>query len=57
MVSDEDIADIWEAAKQEAIDKVRGTKSSAAGAESPMIDDEEVEKPFWMSRPDGWGGE
>ena len=54
VVSDEDTVDIWKAAKQEAIEKVRRTKSGTAQGESSMINKEEVEKSFWLSRPDGW---
>ena len=38
-MSDEDTAEIWEAAKKEAIEKVRGNKNRSARAESPMIDE------------------
>jgi hypothetical protein len=51
VVSDEDIAEIWEAAKKEAMEKVRGNKNRSARAESPMADEKEVEKSFWLSRP------
>ena len=57
VVSDEDIAEIWEATKQEPIDKARRKKSRTARAESPMIDEEEVEKCFCLSTAglmDGW---
>jgi hypothetical protein len=37
-----------------AIEKVRGNKNRSARADSPMTDDTEVEKSFWLSRPDGW---
>ena len=37
-----------------AIEKVRGNKNRSARADSPMTDDAEVEKSFWLSRPDGW---
>ncbi len=54
VVSDEDTAEIWEAAKKEAIEKVRGNKNRSARADSPMIDEAEVEKSFWLRKSDGW---
>ncbi len=38
-VSDEDIAEILEAAKKEAMEKVRGSNNRSARAESPMTDE------------------
>ena len=43
---DEDTNEIWEAAKKEAIVKVRGNKNRSARADSPMVDEVEVEKSF-----------
>jgi len=51
---DEDTNEIWEVAKKEAIVKVRGNKNRSARADSPMVDEVEVEKSFWLNRPDGW---
>jgi hypothetical protein len=42
------------AAKSEAISKVRRTKGGAKGAETHCPDEKEVEKTFWLSRPDDW---
>ena len=42
MVSDEDTAAIWEAAKKATIEKVKGNKNRSARAESPMVHEEEV---------------
>ena len=53
-LSDEDVAEVWLAAKSEAISKVRRTKGGAKGAEAHCPDVKEVEKTFWLSRPDGW---
>ena len=53
-LSDEDVAEVWLAAKSEAISKVRRTKGGAKGAEAHCPDEKEVEKTFWLSRPDGW---
>ena len=50
----EDTVDIWNTVKQEAIDKVRRTKSGTVQGELPMIDEQEVEKSFWIIRPDDW---
>ena len=54
VVSDEDIAEIWETAKKETMEQVRGNKNRSARAESPMADEKEVGKSFWLTRPDGW---
>jgi len=54
VVSTEDTDEIWEAAKEEAMEKINGREIRRAGADSPMIDEAEVEKSFWLSRPDGW---
>ena len=54
VVSTEDTAEIWEAAKEYAIEKVRGNKNRATSAKSPLVDEKEVEKSFRLSRPDGW---
>ena len=54
VVSAEDTAEIWEAVKEDAIEKVRGNKNRATRADSPMVDEKEVEKSFWFSRPDDW---
>ena len=53
-VSDEDTSEIWEAAKEVAIEKVRRNKDRTSGGDSTVIDVGEVEKSFWLSRPDGW---
>jgi hypothetical protein len=52
-LSDEDVAEVWLAAKSEAISKVRRTKGGSKGAEAHCPDVKEVEKTFWLSRPDG----
>ena len=57
VVSDEDTAEIWEAAKEEAIKKARGKKNRDTGADSLMVDEKEVERSFCLSRPDGWLGD
>ena len=46
MVSTEDTVEIWEAAREEAIEKVRGRANRSARADSPMADEAEVEKSF-----------
>ena len=53
VVSAEDTAEIWEAVKEDTIEKVRGNKNRATGADSPMVDEKKVETSFWLSRPDG----
>jgi hypothetical protein len=54
VVSTEDTAEIWEAAREAAIEKVRGTENRSARTDPPMADEAEVEQSFWLSRPDGW---
>ncbi len=54
MVSTEDTAEIWEAAREKETEKVRGRKNRSARADSPMADEAEVEKSFCLIRPDGW---
>ncbi len=54
VVSTEDTDEIWKTAKEEAMEKVKGRTNRQARADSPMIDEAEVEKSFWLSRPDGW---
>ena len=46
MVSDEDTTEIWEAAKEMVIEKVRRNKNRSSGGDSILIDEEEVEKSF-----------
>ena len=54
VVSTEDTEEIWKATKEEAMDKVNGRANSRVRTDSPMVDETEVEKSFWLSRPDGW---
>ena len=54
VVSTEDTGEIWEEAKEEAMEKVRGRATRPARADSPMTDEVVAEKSFWLSRSDGW---
>ena len=54
VVSTEDTDEIWEAEKEETMEKINGREIRRAGADSPMVVEAEVEKSFWLSRPDGW---
>ena len=54
VISDEDTTEIWGAAKEVAIEKARRNKNKTSGEDSTMIDAREVERSFWLSRPDGW---
>ena len=54
VISDEDTAEIWGAAMETAIEKTRRNKKKTSGEDSTMIDVREVERSFWLSRPDGW---
>ncbi len=53
VLSDEDVSEVWLAAKSEAISKVSRTKGGVKGAEVHCPDVKEVEKTFWLSRPAG----
>ena len=57
IVSDEDAAEVWAAASEEAINKVRKKKARSAGAEPYILDEKKVERTFWLSRPDGCPGD
>ena len=48
MVSAGDRTEIWEAAKEDALEKARGNKNRVTGADSPMVDEKKVEKSFWL---------
>jgi hypothetical protein len=54
MVSTEDTDEIWEATKEETMEKINGREIRRAGADSPMVVEVEVEKSFCLNRPDGW---
>ena len=54
VVSTEDTDEIWEAAREEAMEKINGREIRRVGADSPVVVEAEVEKSFWLSRPDGW---
>ena len=54
VVSDEDTSEIWETVKEVVIEKVGRNKDRTSGGYSTVIDVVEVEKSFWLSRPDGW---
>jgi hypothetical protein len=54
VVSTEDTEEIWKAAKEEAMEKAKGKANRQVRADSPMVDQAQVEKSFWLSRPDGW---
>ena len=54
VVSTEDTDGIWETVKEEVTEKARGKANRQARADSPRVDEAEVEKSFWLSRTDGW---
>ena len=54
IVSDEGVADVWAAAKEKAICKVRKNKGRATGTMASIPDEKKVERTFWLRRPDGW---
>ena len=53
VVSTEDTGEIWKVAKEEAMEKVKGRANRPVGADSPMVDETEVERSFCLNRPDG----
>ena len=54
VISDEDTVEIWGSAKEVVIEKARRNKKKTSVEDSTMIDVREVERSFWLSRPDGW---
>ena len=54
VVSTEDTTDICKAAREEAIDKAKRRAKRSVRVDSLLPDESEVEKSFWLSRPDGW---
>jgi hypothetical protein len=46
VVSTEDTDEIWDTAKEEAMEKTKGRETGRARADSPMVDETEVEKSF-----------
>jgi hypothetical protein len=52
--SKEDEADVLATARSEAMSKAKKLRGGANGGEAHNLDEEEVEKTFWLSRPDGW---
>ena len=44
VVSTEDTVGIWEEARKETIEKVRGNKNRSARTDSPMTDEADMEK-------------
>ena len=54
VISDEDTVEIWESMKEVVMEEVRRNKNRSSGGDSILIDEAEVEKSFWLSRPDGW---
>jgi hypothetical protein len=49
VVSTEDTDEMWEVSKEVAMEKVNGRANSRARADSPMVDEAEVEKSFRLS--------
>jgi hypothetical protein len=54
VVSTEDTDKIWKVVKEEGMEKVKGRANRLVGVESTVVEETEVEKSFWISRPDGW---
>ena len=41
-------------ASTSVMEKVKGRANRQVRADSPMVDEAETERSFWISRPDGW---
>ncbi len=56
VVSTEDTDEIWETVKEESMEKVKGraNRLRQVRSDSPRVDEAEVEKSFWIGRPDDW---
>jgi hypothetical protein len=54
VVSTEDTDKIWKESREESMEKVKGRANRQVRADSPRVDEAEVEKSFWLSRSDGW---
>ena len=54
VVSTEDTDEIWKAAKEESMEKVKERANRRVRTDALMVDEAEVEKSFWLSGPDGW---
>ncbi len=52
VVSTEDTDEIWKTAKKEAMEKVEERANRLVRTDSPMVDEAEVEKSFWLRSPD-----
>jgi hypothetical protein len=50
VVSTEDTDEIWKSVKEEVMEKVEGRANRQVRADSPMIDEAEVETYFWAQR-------
>jgi hypothetical protein len=50
VVSIEDTDEIWKAVREEAMEKVKGRANRQVRADSPRVDEVEVEKSFWLRR-------
>jgi hypothetical protein len=56
VVSTEDTVGIWEEARKETMEKVRGNKNRSARTGSPMTDEADVEKSICLSLADQTAG-
>jgi hypothetical protein len=54
VVSTEDTEEIWKEAKEETMEKAKGKANRQVRTDSSMVNETEVEKSFWLSRPDDW---
>ena len=51
---DEDATEVWEEAREEAINKARKHRGRTEGAKSRVPDENEVDWTFFLNRPNGW---
>ena len=52
--ADEDATEVRETAREEARNKSRKYRGRTIGAESRVPDEKEVDRTFFLSRPNGW---
>jgi hypothetical protein len=57
VVSTEDTDEIWKTAKEEVMEKVKGRANRQVRADSPMVDEVEVEKSFRLPQQARWLGD
>ena len=52
--SESDVMDVWSTEKEAWFNKVRSSQNRRGGEEASALDEETVERSFWLSRSDDW---